>query len=173
MAYTTPKTWTAGEDLTAGELNTHLRDNIAYLYAAKFGHFGRLAALNVPTSTWTAVSWDFAVEQDPTMWSSGSYPERVSPPVAGVWLVTALFRWEATTDTGTRTVRLEKNGSTLLAQVRESNLNNATQYVSATAVVRLNGSGDYINCSVWQNSGSTQTLASSVDRALTLTWMGA
>ena len=29
MAYTTPKTWTAGEDLTAGELNTHLRDNVA------------------------------------------------------------------------------------------------------------------------------------------------
>jgi len=33
MAYTTPRTWTAGETVTAALMNTHLRDNIAYLKA--------------------------------------------------------------------------------------------------------------------------------------------
>jgi hypothetical protein len=28
MAYTTPRTWTAGETVTAALMNTHLRDNL-------------------------------------------------------------------------------------------------------------------------------------------------
>jgi len=31
MAWTSPKTWTAGDVLTASELNQHVRDNLAYL----------------------------------------------------------------------------------------------------------------------------------------------
>lgn len=32
MAWTTPRTWTTGELVTAAILNTHVRDNLAYLY---------------------------------------------------------------------------------------------------------------------------------------------
>jgi hypothetical protein len=32
MAWTTPKTWIAGSVLTAAEMNTHVRDNLSYLY---------------------------------------------------------------------------------------------------------------------------------------------
>ena len=31
MAYTTPRTWVAGETVTAALMNTHVRDNISYL----------------------------------------------------------------------------------------------------------------------------------------------
>jgi hypothetical protein len=31
MAYTTPRTWTTGETVTAAMMNTHVRDNTAYL----------------------------------------------------------------------------------------------------------------------------------------------
>jgi len=34
MAWTTPKTWVANAILTAAQLNTHLRDNLAYLKAS-------------------------------------------------------------------------------------------------------------------------------------------
>jgi len=172
MTWTTPKTFVPGEDLTAGELNTHLRDNTAFLYAAKHGTFGRLAALSVSTSTWTGVQWDFAVEQDPTMWSVGSFPERILPPLAGIWHVSVLVRWEASSASGTRAVRLQKNGTILLAQERDPLLDNATQYITASSVVRLSGS-DYVYCDVWQNTGSTETLAASADRSIALTWMGA
>lgn len=33
MAYTTPRTWTTGETPTATIMNTHVRDNLSYLYA--------------------------------------------------------------------------------------------------------------------------------------------
>ena len=32
MAYTTPRTWTAGEKVTAAQMNEQLRDNMAYVY---------------------------------------------------------------------------------------------------------------------------------------------
>ena len=172
MTWTAPKTFIPGEDLTAGELNTHVRDNTAFLYSAHHGTFGRLAALSVATSTFVAVPWDFALEQNPTMWSAGSNPDRITPPLAGIWHISALIRWEASTATGTRAVRLQKNGSILLAQERDELLFNATQYITASAVVRLSGS-DWIDAAVWQNTGSTESLASSVDRSIAVTWMGA
>jgi len=33
MAYTTPRTWTAGETVTAAQMNEQLRDNVAHLYS--------------------------------------------------------------------------------------------------------------------------------------------
>ena len=42
MAYTTPRTWTTGETPTATIMNTHVRDNMSYVYA--------------PDDAWTAVT---------------------------------------------------------------------------------------------------------------------
>lgn len=43
MAWTTPRTWVAGEVVTAANLNTHLRDNMLAVYPS--------------TPTWTAVTF--------------------------------------------------------------------------------------------------------------------
>lgn len=40
MAWTTPRTWTGGETLTAALLNTHLRDNFNELDVAKITTYG-------------------------------------------------------------------------------------------------------------------------------------
>jgi len=39
MAWTTPRTWVAGELVTASMLNTHLRDNLNYLYGGDYGNW--------------------------------------------------------------------------------------------------------------------------------------
>jgi hypothetical protein len=36
-SWTSPKTWSAGSPVTAAELNTHLRDNLTYLYDRDVG----------------------------------------------------------------------------------------------------------------------------------------
>ena len=92
MAWTSPRTWVANAIVTAAQLNTHLRDNLTWLYSAKHGLFGRLAALDVPTGTWTPIGWDFDVEQSPTMWAASPYPERITPPLGGIWLVSLNVR---------------------------------------------------------------------------------
>lgn len=171
MAWTSPRTWVANAIVTAAQLNTHLRDNLSWLYSAKHGLFGRLAALDVPTGTWTPIAWDFDVEQDPTMWAASPYPERITPPLGGIWLITLNVRWEATTATGSRAIRMQQNGVGLLDQ-HEITMANATQYQRLAYVARFNGSTDYLNTSAWQNSGSTQTLAAAAARGITLTWLG-
>lgn len=37
MAWTTPATWTAGETVTASKMNTHVRDELLYLYSLTGG----------------------------------------------------------------------------------------------------------------------------------------
>jgi hypothetical protein len=50
MAYTTPRTWTTGETVTAAIMNTHVRDNISALYDRTY---------YVPLTTpLTSTSWD-------------------------------------------------------------------------------------------------------------------
>src|SRR5262245_7568818 len=39
MAWTTPRTWVAGELVTASMLNTHLRDNLNFLYGGDYGNW--------------------------------------------------------------------------------------------------------------------------------------
>jgi len=38
MPYTTPKTWASGDVLTAADLNTYVRDNVAFLAAGTLGY---------------------------------------------------------------------------------------------------------------------------------------
>lgn len=173
MTWTTPRTWVPDEVVTAAQLNAHVRDNLIDMRTAKFGLFGRLASLTVNTSSWTSLAWDFAVEQNPTMWASSPYPERIAPSLAGIWHIGVLVRWEALAGSGTRAVRVQKNGVALLAQDRRPIVSGTTQYTYASCVTRLNAAGDYCNVHVWQDSGSTDTLAASQDRNITLTWMGA
>jgi len=173
MPWTTPRTWVANETVTAAQLNTHVRDNFNDLRTAKHGLFGRLAALTVPASSWTSLAWDFAVEQNPTMWAASPYPERIAPSLAGIWHIHMLTRWEATSNSGSRAQRIQKNGVTLLSQERRPIVTGTTMYLSATCVVRLNAAGDYINTHVWTDESGGTTLAASVDRSITLTWMGA
>lgn len=35
MAWTSPQTWTSGQVVTASDLNTHLRDNLSYLFSGR------------------------------------------------------------------------------------------------------------------------------------------
>ena len=49
MAYTTPKTWAYKEILSSSDLNTYVRDNIAYLNDSKIGMVVDFAGSSAPT----------------------------------------------------------------------------------------------------------------------------
>lgn len=56
MAWTSPRTWIAGEKVTAALMNTHVRDNFAALSTA-FSKGGILANPNGITDTMNIISW--------------------------------------------------------------------------------------------------------------------
>lgn len=51
MAWTSPRTWAPGEDLTAANFNTHVRDNLKAI--------GDAWTAYTPTLTWTSSSFTF------------------------------------------------------------------------------------------------------------------
>lgn len=58
MAWTTPKTWTAGNTLTAAELNEQVRDNLDFLYNKPGADYVMDEAVNYTTTSTTFVDVD-------------------------------------------------------------------------------------------------------------------
>lgn len=58
MAWTTPKTWTDGNVLTAAELNEQVRDNLNFLYAKPTDDYVINGAANYSTTSTTFVDVD-------------------------------------------------------------------------------------------------------------------
>lgn len=82
MAWSTPKTWSSGAAVTAGEMNQEVRDNLNALRAERV--VGGYA-----TGTWTPAAYGC------TLQSAAGYYIRIG---ALVWL-TAYVIWPTTTDT--------------------------------------------------------------------------
>ena len=156
MTIWTPPTHVAPNDeLDSAKFNAETVDNLSYLKAAKLGRFGKLAGLTVPDTTWVAFGWDFAVHETAEMWAVSPYPERIAPPIPGFWVINVRISWPA--GTGVRAVRLQQNGTTLIAQDNREALV-TTSYTQLMGVVEMDGVGDYFNLHVWQNSGADVTI---------------
>lgn len=85
MAYTTPKTWTISTLLTAADLNTYVRDNIAFLAMTPKVSVRLTSQQSVPDATSTTISWHEAVwETDASMWDIAS-PTKIIIPRAGLY----------------------------------------------------------------------------------------
>lgn len=57
MPWTAPKTWTSGY-LYEEDLNTHVRDNLNYLYNPPSCAVFNNAAISIPNATWTALTFN-------------------------------------------------------------------------------------------------------------------
>ena len=80
MAWTTPKTWSAAT-LTSSELNTHVRDNLDYLYARVTGY--------APTQS---------VDQTKAATSYSDISDLTFPVTSGKnYTVIGVFRWQHST----------------------------------------------------------------------------
>ena len=107
------------------------------------------------------------------MWQPSPYPERVTPNVAGFYLVVATVRWSASVD-GVRQVRVLLNGLSNIAEASTYAMN-TTHNSSATAIVYCDGVGDYLAAQAWHNASTSQELANSVapSSSFSVMWLGA
>jgi hypothetical protein len=122
MAWTTPKTFAALTELTASELNTHLRDNLNYLKsiadAVSFSGCQALRTTNQSIGSGSDVEISFTSQQfDYGDWFAPTSTDVIVPAAAipsgftaiGL-LVIGAIRWEANSS-GSRAVRIAKNGT--------------------------------------------------------------
>lgn len=174
MAWTTPRTWIAGEKATAAMLNTHLRDNLAFLYAAKAARVYNSAAQSLANNTLTAITWDTESLDTDAIHSTASNTSRLVVPagLAGIWAISGQLEFAANA-TGVREIDVRKNGSTVIAFAKRDADASVATVVPVTLIVQL-AAADYVELLGWQNSGAAlNTDAGASVSFFEARWMGA
>ena len=155
MVWTPPTHVAANGRSDSDKFNTETVDNLTHLHGQVATQWGQLAAIEVPDVTWVSVPWGFTVEDTGHTDVVDGYPERVAPLLPGYWWLNVRIQWPA--GTGNRAVRIQKNGTGALGQATRSALVTAC-YTSVTTLAQCNGTTDFLNVHVWQNSGATVTI---------------
>ncbi len=99
----------------------------------------------------------YSNQYDPYGWyDSGTY--RFTPTVAGYYSISAGAWLESTVDVNNQmNLQARKNGSTFA--IIQSPTNGVTgQSLGFTKIVYFNGSGDYMDLTIYQNSGASKSL---------------
>ena len=98
MSWSVPRTWVDDEVVTESLLNTHVRDNLAWLATDKPGaRVYRTGAQSVPDTTVTACTFDAERRDNAGIHSTATNTSRLTvPPGAdGLWLAGAHLQFAA------------------------------------------------------------------------------
>lgn len=154
MAWTTPRTWVPGELVTASMMNTHIRDNMNYLFTAASGDKCRATNGAQSISDNTATKLTFGSETFDTngLHSTSSNPSRITIVTTGYYIVIGWVYWNSAGGSS-RWLRILVNNTTLYNTNRVSsasfdNAQSVDDLISFTA-------GDYVELSVVQESGGS------------------
>ena len=178
MGWTAPRTWAAGDEITASRLNEQLRDNMLELRAAPTCRVRRATAQTITSQAEPMTGISFTSEDfDVRGWhSTSTNPTRVTPDVAGLYLVATTIEFMPNA-TGARSVRIGVNGLAIpqgLSQVtHQAVVTGVPTNVSTTAVVVLNGTTDFIEVGVSQTSGADLNTGEYNGCWCSVTWIGA
>lgn len=118
----------------------------------------RTSNMNINNNTNTVVPWETEDYDNDTMVDIGTYPNRITAKTAGIYLVSAIVRWDNNT-TGSRDVFFSKNanGAANNWAALVSTNNSASNCVSNLNAVLVLAANDYIELNLWQNSGGTRS----------------
>lgn len=131
---------------------------------------------SISHATMTSISlnaedWDTGVATGGTEFhSTSSNTSRITPSVAGVYVVSGFVSWDSASSTGMRGVVLNINGTSSISNTYAPAISGLDMYQTATGQVELNGTTDYVELRVYQNSGSALTL--NAGPTLSVTWLG-
>jgi hypothetical protein len=168
VSWTTPRTWVAGEVVTATLLNAQVRDNLRM----KAGRVERPSARVFRSTTWThngspnsqSIEWNSAAWDYADMWESTSNPHRLTIPTGadGRYEAGGTVEWDSST-AGVRGIEVAKNSSDNstgkgVVSVQTVALPRAGQDITVNTLVNV-AAGDYLVLNARHNSTGTRTLA--------------
>lgn len=162
--WTDPKTWTAGDVLTAAEMNTYVRDNVDFVYTRPSARAYKDANSTISTATWTAPSLT-GEEWDTDGIHDVGDPKKFTIPsgMGGRWRFDVLADWayNASYLSGIRSCRFLLDGATGsdVISIQDPNSNNANTLLNFTHVLNLTA-GQYVEVQVRHTEATSITLAS-------------
>jgi hypothetical protein len=174
MAWTTPHNWEPNELVTAALLNTHLKDNLNFLYNAPGARIYNSANLSVSSGgsglllTFDSERYDTDSIHDP------GQSARLTCKTAGKYLISGHVLFAANA-TGYRGLIIRLNGSATLAIMRTPALGASDYPILSIATVYNLNVNDYVELIAEQNSGTALTLYAWTHYSLefAMHWLGA
>lgn len=163
MAWTTPKTWVAGEDITLSDLHTYIRDNLNEVETAKATAAGQLLVTSGANSVaMRTVQSSYA---DATVTTSSTSPTTLgsgTPSVSvthggAMWIFwAARFRYSAGTaslvNCGPEVVGKYTARDNSAIRLNDSQ---RTRFMGGFFLFGLTAGTDTVRLNYWVNSGST------------------
>lgn len=167
MAYTTPRTWTAGETVTAALMNTHLRDNLTAIVAANplvvpAARVSHGADQTISNDTQTTLAFNKEKYDYDAIHDNTTNNSRLTCKTAGLYTITASIQF-ASNSSGSRAILILLNGKTIIGgDQRDASPDIATTCnVSVDYPLAVN---DYVEVQAYQNRGGNLNVVSSGER---------
>lgn len=155
MAWTTPKTWTVGDVLSAADLNTYVRDNAKWLGTDKPHCRVRNSANISHTSSGSYQALTFNSERVDVgaMHDTSTNTGRLTVPTGGggFYAVGGCIEFDGN-GTGRRGIQIRLNGATVIAREETGNAGANDHAITIHTVYQL-AAGDYVELMALQASG--------------------
>lgn len=173
MAYSTPRTWSAGEFPTAAEFNQDIRDNVAFLANPPAVRLTHSTSQSIAEATETVVTFDTESHDTDTMHGSGN-PTRITFTTAGLYVVS--FNGFIADSTGTYSdaySQLKLNGATVLLYASGLRANTAAGPAYEFTTVRKFAAADYVEVLLYHDNSVNQARnLNNSNLSFSATWIG-
>lgn len=175
--WTTPRTWTTGEVVTAAMLNTHVRDNLNFLHDRHSCIVFKSAdQTGIVTATPTLVDWDSENHDSDGFHDNATNNERLTIPTGldGFVLLWCGLQWVSDPGgAGTREIQFFKNTATDLKHDRVAAFVGIIHQIGVCFDIAV--ATDYYWIKAFQDSGANRALdgGSSLNSAFGLVWLSA
>lgn len=179
MPFTTARTWTTGEVVTAAMFNEQIRDNENFLWAPPRCRVYKSAAQSIADNTVTAITFDTEQYDNDGMHSTSTNTSRITPVRPGYYTFFATVVWAHSAQTGAAALYRQSffrlNGATQLTNTIISNV--TTSGVVTTELteldLQLNGTTDYVELMVKQNTSAALNVnGGSSETYMMAKWIG-
>lgn len=161
MAYTTDRTWVAGEVVTAAYLNTYLRDNMKWLSTDKpMVRAYRSTTQTITTGTYTGIQMTSESFDNADIHSTTTNTDRFTVPsgAGGKWLVGSSVEWTWSSIGVFRIAAVSVDGGFQFQSSSPTTASSSTTPVSTFGLVSA-ASAAVIRPTCYQDSGGDLTTA--------------
>lgn len=155
MAWTTPRTWVAGEIVTASNLNTHVRDDISWIAVdSPACRAYNSAAITTNTSVETIITMDSERFDNAAIHSTVTNTSRFTVPTGGggKYIATGGITWALSVNGTYRAASLRVNGTTRIGQINTAPSGSHGSDATVCSVYAL-AAADYVELCGTQDCG--------------------
>ncbi len=176
-SYPVLRTWTAGEIVTAAYMNANIRDAGNFFLSVPVFEGRQTSSQSIPNATATAITLDTEDVDTDNGHSTSTNTGRYTAQTAGRFQVSGAISFTANA-TGRRNAIINVNAATVNAgEVDSMAVTNGQPTIAAarTMTVFLNGTGDFVWLTAYQDSGSALSTNVSINTwqpSMSVRWVG-